>query len=485
MDPAYQRGGAGGQPSPRIVQQQSRHVQPAPQQQQRQPTQLLPQHQIRRQPRISEIIEALKQEADQLIDGVNIYKVQRDEYESKLQVQLKEQSNIQSSIQELANVSNKIKQQYEEEILRLRRDLDMALKQLKRFEGQHQHSHQSQQSQNSSSLQQPQLPPNLKHKNGNGDDKASMFGSLMDHPSKRFKTQGEEQQQASPNKQPGAHQPHPGKQQQAPIDLNINNQPITGECLLNHDTTPASCKQEGSDWHVLYNPNISALSQSRVSLDLVHTLAHESVVCCVKFSNCGKFLATGSNHVASIFDVSTGEKLYVLGNPPPKVSDPSQPPGEIPDLYIRSVVFSPDFTLLATGAEDRTIRVWDIQTQRIKHTFLGHDQEIYSLDWSKDGRILVSGSGDKCVKVWDMDQGVLWKSLVSLDAAPEGGKESGVTSVTINPVYTRCVASGSLDMIVRVWDTRTGTLLERFEGHSDSVYSVAFLQTGEASYLVH
>lgn len=137
----------------------------------------------------------------------------------------------------------------------------------------------------------------------------------MDHPSKRFKTQGEEQQQASPNKQPGAQQPHPGKQQQAPIDLNINNQPITGECLLNHDTTPASCKQEGSDWHVLYNPNISALSQSRVSLDLVHTLAHESVVCCVKFSNCGKYLATGSNHVASIFDVSTGEKLYVLGNP--------------------------------------------------------------------------------------------------------------------------------------------------------------------------
>jgi glucose repression regulatory protein TUP1 len=36
------------------------------------------------------------------------------------------------------------------------------------------------------------------------------------------------------------------------------------------------------------------------------------------------------------------------------------------DLYIRSVCFSPDGVYLATGAEDRIIRVWDIAHSQIK-----------------------------------------------------------------------------------------------------------------------
>ena len=57
-------------------------------------------------------------------------------------------------------------------------------------------------------------------------------------------------------------------------------------------------------------------------------------------------------------------------------------------------------------------------------------------------------------------------------------KDAGVTSVAISPdaLY---VAAGSLDKIVRVWDTRTGYLLERLEGHKDSVYSVAFAPDGK------
>lgn len=34
--------------------------------------------------------------------------------------------------------------------------------------------------------------------------------------------------------------------------------------------------------------------------------------------------------------------------------------------------------------------------------------------------------------------------------------------------------------MVRVWDSRTGKLLERFEGHQDSVYSVAFSPDGRS-----
>jgi general transcriptional corepressor TUP1 len=75
---------------------------------------------------------------------------------------------------------------------------------------------------------------------------------------------------------------------------------------------------------------------------------HESVVCCVRFSIDGRYVATGCNRSAQIFDVGTGQQVSILQD------DTVDKDG---DLYIRSVCFSPDGKLLATGAEDKLIRV--------------------------------------------------------------------------------------------------------------------------------
>src|SRR5947209_18622799 len=68
--------------------------------------------------------------------------------------------------------------------------------------------------------------------------------------------------------------------------------------------------------------------------------------------------------------------------------------------------------------------------------------------------------------------------LYKLSIDEPSQKDAGVTSVAISP-DAFYVAAGSLDKIVRVWDTRTGYLLERLEGHKDSVYSVAFAPDGK------
>ncbi|KAK7680213.1 hypothetical protein QCA50_016722 [Cerrena zonata] len=237
---------------------------------------------------------------------------------------------------------------------------------------------------------------------------------------------------------------------------------------------PDELKREGSDWFAVFTPaagettkNDSGAVVPKRNLDvtLVHTLIHESVVCCVRFSADGKFLATGCNRTAQIYDTKTGAKTCVLSD------EDSTKTG---DLYIRSVCFSPDGKYLATGAEDKQIRIWDIATRKICGVYEGHQQEIYSLDYSKDGRLIVSGSGDRTARIWDTKD----QSNNKILTINEGENvDAGVTSVCISP-NGRLVAAGSLDTIVRIWDVQTGALVERLKGHRDSVYSVAFTPDG-------
>jgi glucose repression regulatory protein TUP1 len=227
---------------------------------------------------------------------------------------------------------------------------------------------------------------------------------------------------------------------------------------LDLERLPAHQKKVSEDWFAIFNPQVPRV----LDVDLMHTLQHESVVCCVRFSRDGRFVATGCNRSAQIYDVQTGAKVCVLQDETVDTQG---------DLYIRSVCFSPDGQYLATGAEDKLIRVWDIKANKIRNTFQGHEQDIYSLDFATDGRTIASGSGDRTVRLWDIETGA---HIMSLSI------EDGVTTVAISP-DTRYVAAGSLDKSVRVWDISTGFLVERLEGpdgHKDSVYSVAFAPNG-------
>ena len=113
---------------------------------------------------------------------------------------------------------------------------------------------------------------------------------------------------------------------------------------LDLERLPNHQKKVDSDWFAIFNPEVPRV----LDVDLVHTLQHESVVCCVRFSHDGKYVATGCNRSAQIFDVVTGQKICILQD---------ESVDAVGDLYIRSVCFSPDGRYLATGAEDKLIRV--------------------------------------------------------------------------------------------------------------------------------
>ena len=62
---------------------------------------------------------------------------------------------------------------------------------------------------------------------------------------------------------------------------------------------------------------------------------------------------------------------------------------------VRSVAFSPDGARLASGSDDHTIKLWDVEVAELLNTLKGHSHWVQSVDFNSEGTVLVSGSRDE------------------------------------------------------------------------------------------
>jgi WD40 repeat protein len=160
--------------------------------------------------------------------------------------------------------------------------------------------------------------------------------------------------------------------------------------------------------------------------------------------------------------------------PPKNVSENSFQPkllkGHSSD--VNAVAFSPDGTTLSSASDDKTIKLWNLDSGEEIHTLEGHGNWIWAIAFSPDTKILASGSADKTIKLWNLKTGKLIRTLE--------GNTDGVTSVAFSP-DGKTLASGtaSKDMKIKLWNLETGKLSRTLEGHTNGVPSVAFSPDGK------
>lgn len=133
---------------------------------------------------------------------------------------------------------------------------------------------------------------------------------------------------------------------------------------------------------------------------------------------------------------------------------------------VGAVAFSPDEQLLASGSEDRTVKLWQRDGTLLK-TLYGHSDRVWTLAFDRTGERLASGSEDRTVILWGRD-GSKRQRLI--------GHNGGVTAVTFSP-DGQLLASASTDRTVKLW-SRDGNLLTTLVGHTHTVRTVAFSDDG-------
>ena len=120
--------------------------------------------------------------------------------------------------------------------------------------------------------------------------------------------------------------------------------------------------------------------------------------CCtegIAFSPCGKIIAGGMDDEIRLW---CAEELTTLRTIP-------QPENS---RRTYALTFSPCGKYLVSGTwwqrgmEKMAIRLWEVETADNIHTFWGHTTDVQSLDFSPDGTLLASGADDGTILLWDV-----------------------------------------------------------------------------------
>ena len=178
-------------------------------------------------------------------------------------------------------------------------------------------------------------------------------------------------------------------------------------------------------------------------------------VLALDFSRDGKLLATGGGEPSRsgelmLWDVATLTRVR-----------------EIVDAHsdtVCGVEFSRDNKYLLSGAADKFVKIFDVQSGQKIRSFEGHTHHVLDVSWQADGKSIVSAGGDNVIKYWNVETGDQTQTI--------GGFAKQVTSVQF-PGTGNEIVSCSGDTSVRFHNAPDGNNFRNFGGATDFMFRVA------------
>ncbi|MBH8572124.1 serine/threonine protein kinase [Nostocaceae cyanobacterium CENA369] len=137
---------------------------------------------------------------------------------------------------------------------------------------------------------------------------------------------------------------------------------------------------------------------------------------------------------------------------------------------VNTLSISPDSNILASGSDDKIIRLWDLNRRKLFANLSGHSQAITSVAFNPNGEILATASDDKTIKLWELKT---FKEIFTLR-----GHSHTVKSIAFSP-DGQILASGSWDKNIKLWNVNTGAEICTLTGHQLQISSVAFSPQGQ------
>lgn len=140
---------------------------------------------------------------------------------------------------------------------------------------------------------------------------------------------------------------------------------------------------------------------------------------------------------------------------------------------------------LVSGSQDKTMKLWELPSpqelagaaesgevlhvEKAKVTVIAHAKEVNDVVVAPNNKYIASGGQDKLVRVWSFPETKLLGECK--------GHRRGVWCVAFSPI-DQVIASASGDATVRLWNLKDFTPIRAFQGHTGAVLRVCFLHNG-------
>lgn len=128
--------------------------------------------------------------------------------------------------------------------------------------------------------------------------------------------------------------------------------------------------------------------------------------------------------------------------------------GHAPSTPVLSVSIAPCGYYFASAGSDSTARLWCTDRPTPVRVFTGHlNENVNCVSWQPNCNFIVTGSDDKTVRMWDIQSGNGVRLL--------SGCAAGVNNVKVSP-SGQLVAGSDYNGTVHIWDIRNGRKLHEF-----------------------
>ncbi|KAJ6752061.1 hypothetical protein OIU85_002480 [Salix viminalis] len=216
-----------------------------------------------------------------------------------------------------------------------------------------------------------------------------------------------------------------------------------------------------------------SFSKLKVKADLEQgdLLNSSNLVCSLSFDRDGNFFATaGVNKKIKVFECDTIiNEARDIHYPVVEMVSRSKLSSICWNRYISSQIASSNF--------EGVVQVWDVTRSQVVTEMREHERRVWSIDFSSaDPTMLASGSDDGSVKLWSINQAMILLHL--LDGVSIGSIETkaNVCSVQFPLDSSRSIAFGSADHRVYHYDLRNLKVpLCTLIGHNKTVSYVKFV----------